>query len=111
MKTQSGRRLLRASLLQCLVDSPTILERQAAIGELAAMPLVQEGLQEFLQDFPSGTHQCLPLLAHLPSSNGPGRAASPMKIVQAVLNVRQMLMAVQASLTFMTINQNALQEC
>lgn len=102
MKTRSGRRLLRASLLQCLVDTPTILERQAAIGELVAMPAVQAELQAFLANIPTGIHECLPLLAQLPSSNTPGRATSPTKIVQAVLNVRQTLIAVQACTDSMT---------
>lgn len=96
MKTQAGRRLLRASLLQCLVDAPTILARQTAIGELVAHPPVQERVQSFLADVPAGIHKCLPMLAQLAGSNACVRAASPGSIVQAVLQIRQMLIAIQA---------------
>lgn len=98
MHTQAGRRLLRASLLQCLVDTPTILERQAAIGELVALPAVQEGAQAFLAEIPASVHKCLPMLAQLTGSNPAVRPAPPGTIVQAVLHIRQMLMSVQACL-------------
>lgn len=104
MKTQAGRRLLRASLLQCLVDAPTILERQGAIGEMVALPAAQEGAQAFLAEIPAGVHKCLPMLAQLTGSNPSVRAAPPGTIVQAVLHTRQMLMAVQACLCCRTVS-------
>lgn len=99
LKLKAGRRLLRASLLQPLVNEPTIVERQNAIAELISLPDVQAGLQDLLTSIPTGVHQCLPAVCHVApltnSRNPNARLKAPSRLIQAVLKIKSVLVETQ----------------
>jgi DNA mismatch repair ATPase MutS len=92
LKLKSGKRLLRASLLQPLVSEPTITERQNAIAELLSLPETQSSIRDFLGEIPQNAHQCLPSLSRLHASHG-----TSAQLVHAVLAVKLILCQMQVS--------------
>ena len=101
LKLKAGQRLLRCSLLQPLVSSPTILERQNALAELITLPSTQAALEDLLLSIPPGVHQCLPALSQAApvtdTGNANGRLKAPTRLIQAVLKVKAMLVQIQVS--------------
>jgi DNA mismatch repair ATPase MutS len=99
--THQGKRLLRSALLQPLINVPTILERQKAIGTLRSNPHLQRAAQTLLAGLPKDIHKCVPpgsSVAGQPLSKMPKNAA--FTAVQAVLHLRHVLVASQVCIPF-----------
>lgn len=96
IKTKAGARLLRASLLQPLVDVPTITERQNAIAELHASRGAQQAVQEFLAEVPADVGRCLAAVARPFGGGANDRAAlaASSAFIQSVLRLRNLLLGV-----------------